>query len=130
MLILSHLHGSFKLFSRFFAPASLMRQMAHAAGSAKLAYFRDRTGLLLAGTDEFHRSTCSGASAGSVFRKAPAMYYALGTVQPMHVSGVVILAMVIAVMAFWRQVIKAVIALLATAVIIGLAAIIFVLMHG
>jgi uncharacterized membrane protein len=65
-----------------------------------------------------------------VFRKAPAMYYALGTVQPMHVSGVVILAMVIAVMAFWRQVIKAVIALLVTAVIIGLAATIFVLLHG
>jgi hypothetical protein len=95
-----------------------------------LVYFRDRAGLLLAGTDEFHRSTYSGVSAGFVFRKAPAMYYALGTVQPMHVSGVVILAMVIAVMAFWRQVIQAVIALLVAAVIIGFAATIFMLLHS
>jgi hypothetical protein len=57
------------------------------------------------------------------------MYYALGTVQHMHVSGVVILVMVIAVMAFWRQIVKAAIALLVTAVIIGLAASVFMLLH-
>jgi hypothetical protein len=57
------------------------------------------------------------------------MYYALGTIQHMHVSGVVILAMVIAVMAFWRQIIKAAIALIVAAVITGLAASVFMLLH-
>ncbi len=59
------------------------------------------------------------------------MHYALGTVHQLHVSGIVILALVIAVMAFWRQIIKAVIALLVAAVIVGLAATFFMLLqHG
>jgi hypothetical protein len=58
------------------------------------------------------------------------MYYALGVVSHTHVSRVVVLVAMVMVMAFWRQAIKAVIALLVAAVTIGFAAGIFMLLHG
>jgi hypothetical protein len=57
------------------------------------------------------------------------MEYALGNVHHLQVSGVLVLAVVIAVMAFWREIVKAVIALLMVAVIIGLATSAVMLLH-
>jgi hypothetical protein len=57
------------------------------------------------------------------------MHYALGTVYQPHVNGMVILAAVIAVVAFWRQIIKAVIVLFVAAVIVGLTESVFMLLH-
>jgi predicted RND superfamily exporter protein len=47
------------------------------------------------------------------------MYYALATVGQLLVRGVGILAVMVEVMAFWRRIAKAVITLLAAAVIVG-----------
>jgi hypothetical protein len=58
------------------------------------------------------------------------MYYALGTADHTHVSSAVIVVAVVMVMAFWRQAIKALIALLVAVVTIGFAAGVFMLLHG
>jgi hypothetical protein len=47
------------------------------------------------------------------------MHYALGAVRQLHVSGIVILAVTIEVMASWRPITKNVTVLLVAAVIIG-----------
>lgn len=58
------------------------------------------------------------------------MYHALGTAGHTHISSAVILVGVVMVMAYWRQAIIAVIALLVAVVIIGFAAGVFTLLHG
>jgi hypothetical protein len=130
LIILSHLPGIFKALSPFSALAPVMHQVAP-GHRQRLAWSISEIE-----TGYFGQEQTSSIEARAQARtsepclEGPDMYYALGAISHTHVSRVVVLVAVVMVMAFWRQAIKAIIALLVAAVTIGFAAGIFVLLHG